>query len=387
MSRFHVPPLLAVLVATVASCEFATEEDFSKESHDVTSDNGVWSNGVWSNGVWSNGVWSNGVDDESLCADPANPWGTGEYCQGVLREEYIAAGGSWRLPGITAGAFNSAAFISNPYLRNLLLNTTPAGDLVQPGGAPVTKGKLAEAVLRYTYECAMPPGTSMSVYVTPFSFFPGSSTSGRWITFSGKIGVASEWNTGACGENCQRWVTACLAARANKFGEKVKISLVGYHPTRASLRTRTWTEKNDFEFQEATFAGNIFNGEGVFACAGDGSPTHITKKGGIGSSIATYLNERVCGRDRDGGCAGFTYTGLCKGASLQTGTSPQCLRWGDTFYSCENPGTTSWSNSTITVWMEDEVAGDFGAHLPTDLPPVGGDDPWDGSGSGGTPRP
>jgi hypothetical protein len=71
----------------------------------------------------------------------------------------------------------------------------------------------------YLVRCAL--GPDQRVHAT---------IAGQTVTFPGKIGLAREWADAACGETCQRWVSACLLSSVNHEGEHVAIVLDGAHP-------------------------------------------------------------------------------------------------------------------------------------------------------------
>ena len=47
--------------------------------------------------------------------------------------------------------------------------------------------------------------------------------SGNSISFPGQIGMAPEWETGACSTNCQENITACLLAHVNTTGQHIAL--------------------------------------------------------------------------------------------------------------------------------------------------------------------
>ena len=57
-------------------------------------------------------------------------------------------------------------------------------------------------------------------------------SSGVTYTFAGGIGLAPEWETGACGVACQELVSACMMAHVNTKGQQIGLWMVG--PTRRS---------------------------------------------------------------------------------------------------------------------------------------------------------
>ena len=50
------------------------------------------------------------------------------------------------------------------------------------------------------------------------------------VTFYGKHGLAPAWKDGACDQDCQEWVSACVLARTNQSGENVMVWMQADHP-------------------------------------------------------------------------------------------------------------------------------------------------------------
>ncbi len=121
-----------------------------------------------------------------------------------------------------------------------------------------TIGDAARQILAYAYSCALPATSSMQLQL-------GEDT---W-EFNGLLGLAPEWETGACDLACQEWVSACMLARTNQFGTEVKLSLRGDHPALAT----TPAIRSQYTLREGSFYGNIFTGAAeidgnAYACAG-----------------------------------------------------------------------------------------------------------------------
>jgi hypothetical protein len=135
----------------------------------------------------------------------------------------------------------------------------------------------ARELLKYIYHCAMGASQSAQIY-------DGLEL---LLTLRGGIGLAPEWGQegGACGESCQRWVTACLLARANTYGETVQISLRAPDDAPAQVKKALEVspeENKGYWLREGAFYGNLFHREAqadgataaaprLYACAGPGS--------------------------------------------------------------------------------------------------------------------
>jgi hypothetical protein len=127
-----------------------------------------------------------------------------------------------------------------------------------------------QELVRYLVECTLPLGHGIS---------KSDPVHGGTITFEGFVGLAPGWETGACNQDCQQWVSACLLARTNALGQSRSIELVASHPAIGSKRTRPWT----YLFEEAGFYGNLFlDPPNSHACLGSGG-------------VLSALQTRLCG--------------------------------------------------------------------------------------------
>lgn len=172
---------------------------------------------------------------------------------------------------------------------------TEAGLSSTTGFVATTAG---QELLRYLVECALPAGRSIT---------KGDPVHGGTITFDGFVGLAPAWETGACDEDCQEWVSACLLARTNALGQSVSIELVASHPAIGSRRTKPLT----YLLEEAGFHGNLFlDPPQAHACMGSGallSALQLRLCGlvplltcGFDSLLDTcYLLNECTGKDRD----------------------------------------------------------------------------------------
>ncbi len=127
-----------------------------------------------------------------------------------------------------------------------------------------------QKLVRYLVECTLPLGHAIT---------KNDPVHGGTITFDGFVGLAPEWETGPCDQDCQQWVSACLLARTNALGYSQSIELVAAHPAIGSKRTRPWT----YVFEEAGFYGNLFlDPPSTHACLGSGG-------------ALSALQTRLCG--------------------------------------------------------------------------------------------
>ncbi|MCX4247111.1 hypothetical protein [Paraliomyxa miuraensis] len=132
---------------------------------------------------------------------------------------------------------------------------------------------------QYLVECALPQGASIEKVV-----------GGQTLVFNGALGLAPQWQYGACDVACQEWVSACLLARTNESGETVGIWMRGDHPALGAAVPEDTV-------LEAGFWGNLFvDSDEVFYCKGSGKGVVAAKREG-----------RTC----SGGACGFTKYPKC----------------------------------------------------------------------------
>ena len=94
----------------------------------------------------------------------------------------------------------------------------------------------------YMVRCALPLGHVVTK----------TDDQGIPYTFLGQIGVAPEWESGQCGQDCQENITACMLAHVNTSGQHIALWLDGNNTAIGYGRN------NLFPYQEGSFFGNIF---------------------------------------------------------------------------------------------------------------------------------
>ncbi len=165
-------------------------------------------------------------------------------------------------------------------------------------------------LMRYTVHCALPLGATIPVYDPKL---------GTDVELKGNIGLAPRWATDPLDAPGEGWVTACLLAHANNFGERVDILLVGNHP---ALDRPLGHEP--MGVQEAAFYGNLFtppNAKYLFSCIG--ADVYACDTDG---QLSADLKRRICGSSPD---CGFDVNGRCW--SPESAVSDACTKApGDT---------------------------------------------------------
>jgi hypothetical protein len=96
--------------------------------------------------------------------------------------------------------------------------------------------------MSYLVRCALPAGHTMTKL----------DGAGNRYTFPGSIGLAPEWENGACGIACQEWISACMLSLVNTKGDHIPLWMVAEHNAIGYGRSTTYPK------QEGAFFGNLF---------------------------------------------------------------------------------------------------------------------------------
>lgn len=199
-------------------------EEVGRGRRELESSNELFQNSLSSNELFQNGLFQNELFQNELFQN--------ELFQNGLIQNALWQDVFWQ---------------KNPAVRQKLRNN------------PYTR-----QVLKYVYECAMPPGT-------PIVLDPKTQAdpAGANVALDGLIGLAPEWGQagGACNESCQQWVTACVLARTNAYGVKVDISMRAPDDAPQHVKValavkgnegEVGTERGDYTIFEGAFFGNLF---------------------------------------------------------------------------------------------------------------------------------
>jgi hypothetical protein len=182
---------------------------------------------------------------------------------------------------LNPNALNPNALNPNALNPNALnpnsLSPAALASILDPGEA----GELSRQLLSYVVGCAFARGQSFS-----FTWYDSSNTP-HPETFTGLLGLASGWATGAVGKASQRWVTACLASRVNWYGTPVMLSSRGAHP---SLRTQSSCERSAYPSEEGAFYGNLFqDSPAIYACYNEANAAHSRSR--LRDCAAGHIDE------------------------------------------------------------------------------------------------
>jgi hypothetical protein len=203
-------------------------------------------------------------------------------------------------------------------------------DTVAPAAAGAASPPAGDMLAKYVARCALRADQTLE----------RATSEGEQRAHQGELGLAPEWLDGTCDDACQEKVSACLLALTNRTGKHVGVGLLSSAPSLAALRPSA--SDADFPFQEGTFFGNVFHGQG-FACRGDEA-----RKG--------PQLKRFCALD-PGSCNGVMP--LADAGSCQERCEMACTRLPDgsercAAVSCRDPSGRVWSNP-ITTYLRDRI--------------------------------
>jgi hypothetical protein len=131
----------------------------------------------------------------------------------------------------------------------------------------------------YLVKCALPAGRRIIK----------KDQYGASHTFYGGVGVAPAWETGACTDSCQRWISACMLAHINTTGTSLPIWVVADPAKQSHIG---WARSSTYPNQEGSFFGNIFTSPPrAYYCGGRNiNAAAVAGRLGAGTSGAPYTN-------------------------------------------------------------------------------------------------
>ena len=144
------------------------------------------------------------------------------------------------------------------FAQSLSSQDSATNSLALRPGTGIELSSFGRDLLKYVARCALPAGVSLQL-----------KHDDTQDTVQGAFALASDWQTQPLSEAGKRWVSACLLANVNAFGEHVLVSFRASHLGMAS--TVTDEERNRFPAQEGAFYGNLFSDPPIaYACKGEG---------------------------------------------------------------------------------------------------------------------
>lgn len=184
-------------------------------------------------------------------------------CSGELAPESDGIGQSLRVAnglvinGLVINGLSADALVGNA-LPKYGLSSTGLGTRDFTKWFDSNPESLSDAVMKYLVACALPNGETRS-WTHPSTHIT--------YTWSGLLGLTPNWASGAAvTEVEQQLITACLAVHVNKYGRAVSLSLLGEDSLGTPIPLAAG-ELTEFSEPEGAFFGNLFTGEGIFACS------------------------------------------------------------------------------------------------------------------------
>jgi hypothetical protein len=386
-----------------------------------TSVNGIWQNGIWQNGIWQNGIWQNGLPglDGGLSGDggsaqsalPGDTLRASQYARQLLTYVY---GCAMPPPVCPTGGGQPISDYDTSIDPNVpSISCTPSSvpcpvcpaDGVDASGCGLTQG-----TCDFGYVCMPQAGNStQGTCVVPLNGAIGLAVNGdgtHWwdppAAADAGPGDGGANEAGSCDESCQRWISACVLARTNAYGEHVFISMRAPADAPADIQKALQLgpgEANTYTVREGAYYGNIFETTPVGnppasgpGSAPDGGPGPAT--GPVVESPAFYacagpdsnvpeLTRRFCSSQGDqvvihvpgqcvppGATPGSTFTGSYDGGP----ETPICDSYDSTgsLESCHTSAarTDKPYDQVITVYLTQPVVacGNLVCEAPTETP-------------------
>lgn len=158
--------------------------------------------------------------------------------------------------------------------------------------------------LKYLIDCALPNGIKISAEHNSENF-----------VFHGGAGLAPAWLDRPLNTSEQRWVSACMLARVNYYGETVKISMRGKDINNDKLPDILLTTEDEvetFPLFEGGFYGNLFlDAPAAYACTGNHSFESLAKTTAV-KRVCTHPSKHTLPSGESISKCGFILTGKCQ---------------------------------------------------------------------------
>ncbi len=192
--------------------------------------------------------------------------------------------------------------------------TTSTGLSSSSGLMTTTSGRIT---VSYLVRCALPLGHSITK----------KDQSGNSYMFPGQIGVAPNWENGACDTACQESVSACMMAHLNVAGVHVPIWLD------SPISAIGFGSSSSYPNEEGTFFGNLFitsNGKiPAYYCEGNGFARGIVpgRLGATTSAAGIFTNPFGSGALCSAHCSAASGSSKGQGYSSCNGYSRPITVW------------------------------------------------------------
>jgi len=225
---------------------------------------------------------------------------------------------------LTLNAIVANAIVANAIVANAIVANALTGEFMDPNTNSLS------IFLSYSLDAlaekiqSVPANVSNSIVPELMEYYVGCALdageswnmtyNGTDYTFGGGVGLSPSILTDPPSTEQAQWLSACLMARVNYFGEHVLISL------RGSSITTTPAEEAQYDVFEGAFFGNVFsNIQQKYTCQG------VPKSLALQESPDRHL--RVC-TDNDDNCH-FTVVGPC--SDFCSSNEGPCVVNGTTF--------------------------------------------------------
>lgn len=142
-----------------------------------------------------------------------------------------------------------------------------------------------------------------------------ASHDGVAYEFPGGLALAPHWHARAMTDEEQRWVSACMLARTNRFGTRVELSMRSPFPTKAQALSTEPGEEAAYPLEEASYFGNLFTANPTAYVCG---PKHSAA-----TRALLVAQHRVCalplsGKDGKGATdCHMLHVGVCSAEAFQ----------------------------------------------------------------------
>jgi hypothetical protein len=146
--------------------------------------------------------------------------------------------------------------------------------------------------LEQAASCALEGGDKLEIVVD-----------GKTYTFPGMGGLAPQWKTGPCDQDCQEHVTGCMMSQINRWGLPVHIFFAFTHPDETGQ-----PDLHGYTVEDGAFFGNLFaDPPQAYACQGRGDDSLMR----VFRRCAQHPVE--CGFEDMGPCVTADGRGACEG--------------------------------------------------------------------------
>jgi hypothetical protein len=204
------------------------------------------------------------------------------------------------VPKLASNSLMPSQIVYGSKLNTVALSSSSINSLAQTANG--------RTFLYYVVGCALASNQSVSTTVGITNY-----------TWYGDSGLTTYWTSHALSASDTRWVSACVLARTNYYGQLVTISMRGSNTNLAS----TSDELTNYNAEEAAYFGDIFNYSRSNGCEGSDQATYPTYSG---------FQYRICGVT-DPNHTGQTYCTFNNASSCSTACASYTGH-GGYYYGC-----------------------------------------------------